>query len=97
MVESGRLAGSLRMSTRPPLFRRIAYDLAEQIASGRLGPGDRLPSTRALAERYDAAMRTATRAVGLLHDAGLVEGDPGRGVFVADGAAELARRFHSDG
>lgn len=71
------------MTSRLPLSRRIADDLTAQIESGALAPGERLPSTRELAAAYGAGRATVTRAVRLLHAAGLVEGDPGRGVFVA--------------
>nr|MDT0661391.1 GntR family transcriptional regulator [Micromonospora sp. DSM 115978] len=35
-----------------PLYQQIASDISEQIRSGVLKPGDRLPSTRQLMERY---------------------------------------------
>lgn len=61
---------------------RIATELRRQINSGELGPGDKLPSERELAERYSAARNTARYAIRLLAEEGLVMAEHGRGVFV---------------
>ena len=45
-----------------PLDLRIASAIADDIAAGRLRPGDRLPSQRALADALDIDMTTVTRA-----------------------------------
>nr|WP_229688431.1 GntR family transcriptional regulator [Micromonospora yangpuensis] len=55
-----------------------------QIKSGELKPGDKLPSTRDLAEAYQVHMNTASRALSLLHDRELITGQPGRGTYVAE-------------
>lgn len=62
---------------------RIAAALRGRISSGALGPGDRLPSTRKLAEEWDVAIATATRALGELQREGLTEARPGVGTVVA--------------
>lgn len=62
---------------------RIAAALRRRIASGELGPGDRLPSTRKIAEEWDVAIATATRALGALQREGLTEAQPGVGTVVA--------------
>jgi DNA-binding GntR family transcriptional regulator len=71
------------MPSAPAEYRRIADDLTAQIKSGALAPGTKLPSTTELAEKYEASVGTAYRAVSLLHDRDLVMGQPGRGVYVA--------------
>jgi len=70
-----------RRSDRPP-YRQIADHLRADIAEGRLGPGDKLPSERELAEHYDVERATAHRAVQELHLEGRVVAQAGRGVFV---------------
>ncbi|RKN44255.1 GntR family transcriptional regulator [Micromonospora endolithica] len=72
------------MPTAEPPYRRIANDLASRIRSGELKPGDKLPSTRELAESYQVHMNTASRALSLLHDRELITGQPGRGTYVAE-------------
>lgn len=60
----------------------IAAVLRERIASGRLRPGDRAPSTRAIMRDHGVAMGTATRVLALLQADGLVDSAPGRGSVV---------------
>lgn len=70
-----------RRSDRPP-YRQIADNLRDDILSGRLASGDKLPSERELAETYGVERATAHRAVQELQLAGLVAAEQGRGVFV---------------
>ncbi|MGL4178581.1 MAG: GntR family transcriptional regulator [Dermatophilaceae bacterium] len=65
-----------------PASRLLAHELRQQIARGDLGPGDRLPSERALAQEHGIARNTAREAVRLLTDEGLVTAEHGRGAFV---------------
>ncbi|HEU0089835.1 MAG TPA: GntR family transcriptional regulator [Pseudonocardiaceae bacterium] len=62
--------------------RRIADALRALITTGELAPGDRLPSERELARRFQAARNTAREGVRLLVEEGLVTAQHGRGVFV---------------
>ena len=41
-----------------PMYRRIAEDLREQIESGRLGPGQQLPTEPELREHYGSSRNT---------------------------------------
>lgn len=66
---------------RPP-SRRIADELRAEITSGGLVDGDRLPSERELAARYETARNTAREALGILQTEGLAVAHHGRGVFV---------------
>ncbi|CAM3996326.1 TetR/AcrR family transcriptional regulator C-terminal domain-containing protein [Smaragdicoccus niigatensis] len=60
----------------------IAAVLSERIATGRLRPGDRAPSTRTIMRDFGVAMATASRVLALLQDAGVVASTPGRGSVV---------------
>jgi DNA-binding transcriptional regulator YhcF (GntR family) len=66
---------------------RIAADLRARIAAGEFAPGDRVPSTRELVQRWGVAMATATKALGALRDEGLVRPVRGVGMVVADRSA----------
>jgi GntR family transcriptional regulator len=66
-----------------PVYRQLAAILREQIASGELAPRRPIPSVRTLVERYGVARATATKAVQVLADEGLVRVVAGRGWFVA--------------
>jgi AcrR family transcriptional regulator len=63
---------------------RIVAEYRGRIESGRLRPGDRLPSTRQLTREWGVAIATATRALSQLQAAGLVRAVPGVGTVVAD-------------
>jgi DNA-binding transcriptional MocR family regulator len=63
-------------------FRTIADAVAADIASGRLRPGDRLPTQRDFARARGIANSTATRVYAELTRRGLVVGEVGRGTYV---------------
>lgn len=65
--------------------------LRARIESGRLRPGDRAPSTRAVIREFGVAMATATKVLGRLREAGLVATMPGRGTVVLDPRTEARR------
>lgn len=71
-------------------YQSVADTVAEEIRSGLLRPGDRLPPQRAFAKRYGIADSTATRVYRELARRGLTVGEVGRGTFVraaAEGSA----------
>ncbi|WP_068015459.1 GntR family transcriptional regulator [Nocardia mexicana] len=65
-----------------PPYRQIVADIRARILSGRLRPGDRMPSIRQIAQRWDVALATATKAMAILRDEGLVETKVGSGTVV---------------
>jgi len=67
-----------------PLYSQLYARLAEQIASGQLKAGDRLPPERELAESMNVSRITARQAIDALVDKGLVYREQGRGPFVAE-------------
>jgi DNA-binding transcriptional MocR family regulator len=69
-----------------PLYRAIADCLRDDITSGRLGPGTRLPTHRWLAERLGVTVGTVTRAYSEAARRGLLSGEVGRGTFVRPAA-----------
>lgn len=60
----------------------IADDLRHQITTGRIKPGDRLPSEAGLADRYKVSTVTLRSALAVLQGEGLVEKIHGKGNFV---------------
>ena len=65
-------------------YRDIADRIDEQIGSGVLQPGDKLPALPQLAAQFGVARLTAQRAVSLLCRTGKLQTRPPRGTFVAD-------------
>jgi DNA-binding transcriptional regulator YhcF (GntR family) len=74
-----------------PPYQRIAGELRRRIAAGELRPGDRVPSTRALARKWRVAMATAAHALKTLEHEGVVCGVPRSGTVVA-GTRERVQR-----
>ena len=71
------------LSDRPgPRYRAIADALADDVASGRLPAGTRLPTHRDLAYRLGVTVGTITRAYAEAERRGLIGGEVGRGTFV---------------
>ncbi|QFR02804.1 winged helix-turn-helix transcriptional regulator [Streptomyces phaeolivaceus] len=64
------------------MYLQVVHHIAEQIRTGRLPVGARLPAERDLAEQYGVAVNTVRRAVRDLRDQGLVITVPIKGTFV---------------
>ena len=75
---------SLPRDTHTPPYRLVADELRQQIRSGRIKPGEQVPSSRELEAKYDIANMTARSALRVLRDEGLIYSTPGRGNFVVD-------------
>lgn len=65
-------------------WRAIADQYRADIESGKLGPGDRLPSDAALSELCGVSRVTAHRALAELHRLGLVTREGRKGTIVAE-------------
>lgn len=66
-----------------PLYFQLADAIEQQIASGSLRPGDRLPSERDLAQDAGISRMTARQALTYLADRGAIDIRHGVGTFVA--------------
>lgn len=72
------------MTTRQAAYRRIADEITAAIRSGALAPGTRLPTIAQLAEQHKVSVSTMDRALGILHERGVVVGHPGKAIYVAE-------------
>ncbi|WP_030204179.1 TetR/AcrR family transcriptional regulator C-terminal domain-containing protein [Streptomyces sp. NRRL S-87] len=70
------------MPVADPPYVRIAAELRRRIEEGELRPGDRVPSTRAITQRWGVAMATASKVLAALRQEGLVRAVPGVGTVV---------------
>lgn len=66
------------------LWKQIAEHIGEDIASGALAPGQRLPVETDLAARFGVNRHTLRRALAHLAERGLIEATAGRGTFVKE-------------
>lgn len=73
--------------TRTSLTESVNERIEEWIVASRLAVGDRLPSERELARRFEVSRIVVREALGRLAARGLVEVRPGVGTFVAPAEA----------
>ncbi|MBP1989303.1 FadR/GntR family transcriptional regulator [Paenibacillus eucommiae] len=64
------------------IYEQIAAQIRQQIISGKLLPGDKLPSTRELSESFQVGRSTVREALSALKAMGLVEIHQGEGIYV---------------
>lgn len=74
----------IESSSGVPITRQIADQIRTQCASGKLKPGERLPSVRELARQITVNQNTVLRVYERLTNEGLLERRHGDGTYVAD-------------
>ncbi|GAA2308423.1 GntR family transcriptional regulator [Nonomuraea roseoviolacea subsp. roseoviolacea] len=65
-----------------PPYLRIVEDVKARVARGELKEGDRVPSTRRLAQDWGVALATAAKALTVLAQEGVVRAEPRVGTLV---------------
>jgi GntR family transcriptional repressor for pyruvate dehydrogenase complex len=68
---------------RPHLAEHITRSLADEIAAGRLRPGDRLPTEQFLSENFGVSRNVVREAIASLRAQGMIESRQGVGAFVS--------------
>jgi len=93
---------SINQEDPRPIYLQIIGQVREQVRSGKLKPGDELPSVRELADSLGINMHTARSAYLKLRDQGIVNLRLGRRATIAklhlpirdeEGQAELQMRL----
>ena len=74
-----------------PIYVQLAAQVRHTIEVGGLGPSEKLPTVRGLAEELAIAPNTIVKAYSELQREGLVESRAGVGTVVAEGVAEVAK------
>ncbi|MDQ0812550.1 GntR family transcriptional regulator [Streptomyces sp. B3I7] len=64
------------------VYLQVVHHVTEQIRTGRLPIGARLPAERDMAEEYGVAVNTIRRAISHLRDQGLLITVPVKGTYV---------------
>jgi GntR family transcriptional regulator len=65
-----------------PVYKQIMHRVEAEIAEGRLGDGDQLPTIRALHQKLNVNPNTVARAYRELAHLGLISTEHGSGCFV---------------
>lgn len=90
---------------REPKYSVVAAYLREQVETGAMKPGDRLPSMAEIQERFAVSLSTVQKVHDMLDQEGLIVREHGRGTFVASrrrtgligfigGVFSQTQRFH---
>ncbi|PMC75672.1 GntR family transcriptional regulator [Brachybacterium sp. UMB0905] len=78
------------MNNPTPPYEQVRREIIEQVRTGELQEGDRLPAIRVLASDLGLAPGTVARAYKLLEEGGVVITRRGAGTTVAPGARQQA-------
>lgn len=72
-----------------PFYKQLKDMILDEIESGKLKHGDKLPSERDLAEKFNISRMTARHAISILEREGFVERRVGVGTFIAGKKIEM--------
>jgi len=75
-------------SAGAPIYRQLMEQVKFQLASGRLAPGDVLPSVRDTAQELEINPMTVSKAYSLLEREGVLARDRGQGMRVVGPVAK---------
>lgn len=80
----------LNFNSEVPIYQQLRNQIVLGIGSGRLAPGQRLPTIRALAEEAGINMMTVSKAYQLLKQEGYITADRRSGAVVRSRAGSAA-------
>lgn len=72
------------LTTHNPVYAQIIGQVKQAIASGKLNPGDQLPTVRQLAADLRINFNTVARAYRLLDEEGIISTQHGRGTYILE-------------
>jgi len=75
---------SLDQSNGTPIYRQIIQQIEYAILSGRMKPGDKLPTIRSLAVDLKTNPNTIAKAYGEMEIRGVLETQVGSGTYISD-------------
>jgi len=86
---------NLDKGSQTPLYLQLTKRLIEQIETGQLNTGDKLPSERELSDALHVSRVTARMAIDILFEKGLVYREKGKGTYVAQPKMRGVKGFSS--
>ena len=84
--------GNYQIVDRTPIYKQIVDQIETSVMSGKLKPGDQLPSMKEFALMYDISKETVKKAYGILVRRGLLESSQGKGFFVRSKSAQMRKK-----
>jgi len=82
--------------SQTPIYEQIQEQIKELVLTGKLSPGEQLPSIRLMAKDLKVGVITVKRAYEELEREGIVVNLQGRGCFVAEIDAQRIKEIHLD-
>ncbi|MDR2480469.1 MAG: GntR family transcriptional regulator, partial [Treponema sp.] len=82
--KTGPVSFTLDADNGVPIYRQIIQQIEYAILSGRLRPGDRLPTIRSLAVELKTNPNTIAKAYGELEIRGILATQVGSGTYISD-------------
>ncbi len=73
-------------------YQEVIDWIQDQVGSGRLGPGDKIPSENDLCEQFKISRQTARHAIGILVHDGILTAERGSGTYVTDERVKSGER-----
>ncbi len=73
-------------------YQEVIDWIQDQVGSGKLGPGDRIPSENDLCAQFNISRQTARHAIGILVGDGILTAERGSGTYVTDERARFGER-----
>lgn len=74
----------LDFQSKVPIYTQIVEQVQARVTDGTLKPGDQLPTVREVAADLRVNFNTVARAYRLLHEAGIISTQQGRGTYVLE-------------
>ena len=70
--------------SKTPIYQQLRHQIVVGIAEGRLTPGEKLPTIRALADESGINMMTVSKAYQLLNNEGYIVTDRRKGTLISN-------------
>lgn len=88
----------MKRTEQPPVYSRVAYDIAAKIVSDELKEGQKFTGRSLLGSQYGVSSETVRRALGMLANMGIlsVQQNVGFSVLSRQRAAEYVEQFQAD-
>jgi GntR family transcriptional regulator len=67
-----------------PIYLQVVERIKERLASGKLKPGDQLPTVRPLALELRVNFNTIARAYRIMDESGVISTQQGRGTYILE-------------
>jgi GntR family transcriptional regulator len=83
-IPEGTINFSLDSANGVPIYRQIIQQIEYAILSGRMKPGDKLPTIRSLSVELKINPNTISKAYGELEIRGILATQVGSGTYIAD-------------